>query len=60
MKLILILIIVGGLGYFFYKKNKKSAVSSSQNILPVDPSIRGDGAVDPLDRQGKQPGPDQG
>lgn len=60
MKLILILIVVGGLGYFFYKKNKKSAASSNQNSVPVDPSISGDGAVDPLDRQGKQPGPGQG
>ena len=60
MKLILILIVVGGLGYLLYKKNKKSAVSSNQNSVPVDPSISGDGAVDLLDRQGKQPGPGQG
>ena len=31
--------------------------SQSQSTSPVDPSIVGNGAVDPLNRQGTQPGP---
>ena len=57
MKLILILLVVGGLGYYFYKKSKKTGSSQSQSTTPVDPSIVGNGAVDPLNRQGTQPGP---